>query len=740
MQDAAAVAGPSTLSPSTPVRPQSTSRASSLAGTPTSSYSTFNTQTPAAAFGSLAAGVEARLRDGEPSSASNGRPRRAKSESRKTSRRWSRTSERRSSSRNLGLGLRRPRSHADGVASGSNTQRRSISQALVRALAGESETEEEWSDDEHGRKIRRASTVHFLAHPSAYTEVIATYSPRVSAVIRPSGTHSPINGHHSRRRLSATAPSGGYGNIPYSDDDDQERQRGSAIEVLEIASEDIPYGVRKMEMLSRYMTTKPYIPIYIITLFTSLSSTTTPAVEPFLLSTFGGHAYISSIAIVTSIAYAVCKPPMAKILDTFGRAEGLAISALLYGLGFILVSSSSGIVSFAAARVLGSAGAQGINLAQQVIVADITSLASRALVTSTIFLPWLLTPWLGPPLGQVFKDAGEAGYRSAYTLFGVAVPLSCLFLLFFLWNGYRKVLQIAKDSKPVVEALKQTAGDGESVQADDALVWEPRGVAELATEAREELDLLGIIYLMTGATLFLLPLSLAATSAKAWSDRKLHPEVVQPQSLISVCSTVPWTRCFRAGHSPSSSLPRDIRRGIPTHPYATHAQSDSHVWLSSGRLSLLLPIRLRILLSLLSPSFPLIFSARCFVHRSIICLLGINSCAGMRVIDQVHTEIQDLDDPRHLAAHGRSLHDGPVSLSGQHDIRDRYQPSDRRPRWWLHYARSTAWRTERGLASRCCHCYSCLLDDHADRRCSWRGSKRSNLVDLPAKETGGISA
>jgi MFS family permease len=317
-----------------------------------------------------------------------------------------------------------------------------------------------------------------------------------------------------------TAPSGGYGNIPYSDNEDEERQHGSAVEVLEITSSDIPYGVRKMEMLSRYMTTKPYIPIYIITLFTSLSSTTTPAVEPFLLSTFGGHAYISSIAIVTSIAYAVCKPPMAKILDTFGRAEGLAISAVLYGLGFFLVSSSSGIVSFAAARVLGSAGAQGINLAQQVIVADITSLASRALVTSTIFLPWLLTPWLGPPLGQVFKDAGEAGYRSAYTLFGIAVPLSCLFLLFFLWNGYRKVLKIAKDSKPMMEALKQATGNGESVQADDALTWEPRGITDLATEAREELDLLGIIYLMTGATLFLLPLSLAATSAKAWSDRE----------------------------------------------------------------------------------------------------------------------------------------------------------------------------------------------------------------------------
>jgi MFS family permease len=89
-----------------------------------------------------------------------------------------------------------------------------------------------------------------------------------------------------------------------------------------------------MEVISRYVPKSLlYTAIYLITLFTSLSSTTTPAVEPFLLSLFGAHSYISSIAIVTSIAFAVCKPPMAKILDVFGRAEGLAVSAILYGIG-----------------------------------------------------------------------------------------------------------------------------------------------------------------------------------------------------------------------------------------------------------------------------------------------------------------------------------------------------------------------------------------------------------------------
>ena len=194
--------------------------------------------------------------------------------------------------------------------------------------------------------------------------------------------------------------------------------------------------------------------------------------------------------------------------------------------GQLLVGSSQGIVTFACARVIGSAGAQGINLSQQVIVADITSLASRALVTSTIFLPWLISPWIGPRIGAFLLGFGEQGYRAAYTIFGILVPISCLALLVALWQAYRHVRNLTSQARPVLEALKDAADtDGsDTIVADDALNWRPRGMADLATEARNELDLLGIFYLMVGCTLFLLPLSLAANSAKAWRDREsLHP-------------------------------------------------------------------------------------------------------------------------------------------------------------------------------------------------------------------------
>lgn len=42
------------------------------------------------------------------------------------------------------------------------------------------------------------------------------------------------------------------------------------------------------------------------------------------------------------IAFAVGKPPMAKVLDVFGRCEGVALAAALYTIGgSILMPSSS---------------------------------------------------------------------------------------------------------------------------------------------------------------------------------------------------------------------------------------------------------------------------------------------------------------------------------------------------------------------------------------------------------------
>lgn len=66
----------------------------------------------------------------------------------------------------------------------------------------------------------------------------------------------------------------------------------------------IPYGVGKMELLSKHVSSKRlvYVSIYIIIFAQSLAHTTPKVVEPFLLSLFNGHSYVSAINTVAAVS------------------------------------------------------------------------------------------------------------------------------------------------------------------------------------------------------------------------------------------------------------------------------------------------------------------------------------------------------------------------------------------------------------------------------------------------------
>lgn len=69
------------------------------------------------------------------------------------------------------------------------------------------------------------------------------------------------------------------------------------------------------------------------------------------------------------------KPPFTKILDVFGRAEGISVAATLYSIGYLLTAASTNVRVFIVARAISALGGQGLQLAQQIIVAG----ESRAL-------------------------------------------------------------------------------------------------------------------------------------------------------------------------------------------------------------------------------------------------------------------------------------------------------------------------------------------------------------------------
>ncbi|KAH8917445.1 MFS general substrate transporter [Atractiella rhizophila] len=265
--------------------------------------------------------------------------------------------------------------------------------------------------------------------------------------------------------------------------------------------------------------------VYILSISTSLEANVTPTIEPYFLSLFKAHGFLSSVYVAINIALAVGKPPLAKVLDVFGRAEGIALSGVTYGIGYVLIAFAGSIQMFGVGKIVAALGSQGLQLSQQVVVADTSSLTSRAFIISTISLPWLFTTWIGPPIGNFFLLGGETLYRIAYLIFAVLVPLSALYLsfrLFWEWNRVARFLRSLQEEDDVEsdeESVEKLAGI--PTHLGDAFGAEG-GLRVALKNVWRELDGFGMLLLTLGCSFILFPLSVGAEWKKGWGDYRLY--------------------------------------------------------------------------------------------------------------------------------------------------------------------------------------------------------------------------
>lgn len=217
---------------------------------------------------------------------------------------------------------------------------------------------------------------------------------------------------------------------------------------------------------------------------------------------------------------------MAKFLDVFGRAEGFVLAASLYSLGFLLTASSTSATSFIISRAIAALGGQGLQLASQVLIADTTTLTNRGLLTSTISLPWLVTTWIGPPLGQFFESRGEKGMRVGYGLFGVLLPLAASVLIGTLMLEWRKVKSLVSSPHSAsIKSRSRRSSSNREIIGDKFLdlkieleAGRDRTLGRKMGKLWKELDIVGLITLTLSCGLILLPLSLAARRPASWLD------------------------------------------------------------------------------------------------------------------------------------------------------------------------------------------------------------------------------
>ncbi|KUI58342.1 Siderophore iron transporter mirB [Cytospora mali] len=225
----------------------------------------------------------------------------------------------------------------------------------------------------------------------------------------------------------------------------------------------------------------------------SMEQQTTLNLLPFVVSDFSAHSLIPAIGIASFILSGVLRLPVAKMIDTWGRPQGLAAMTVMATLGLVLMAACNSATTYAAAQVLRVVGFSGFSFILEIIIADTSSLKDRALAFACTGSPAIATNLLGPPAAQWFLH--HSSWRTAFALFAVLTPLVALPVFGILESNTRKArrLGILKSSK-----------SGRS--------W-----SQALCYYAVEFDAVGVFLVGGGLTLILLPFSIAGSSTSKWS-------------------------------------------------------------------------------------------------------------------------------------------------------------------------------------------------------------------------------
>lgn len=249
---------------------------------------------------------------------------------------------------------------------------------------------------------------------------------------------------------------------------------------------------------------------------TSLEGQVTLPLLVYVTSSFRQHSLVSTVSVVQGVIngrslclslplisapsdsqIAVVKPPMAKIADVVGRLEAFTLSVFLFVLGYIQMSASTNVQTFASAQIFYSAGSTGMLILQQIFIADTSDLSNRALFSTLPDIPYLFTTWMGPPIAKSIYDL-LGDWRWGYAMWTIILPVAFLPLaLLLLLNGRRAwALNLAPQGLPTLRG----------------------GFFTILGNIWWDLDVGGILLLSGGFTLILVPCTIASIVPDGWEN------------------------------------------------------------------------------------------------------------------------------------------------------------------------------------------------------------------------------
>ncbi|KAF8815683.1 MFS general substrate transporter [Phlegmacium glaucopus] len=230
---------------------------------------------------------------------------------------------------------------------------------------------------------------------------------------------------------------------------------------------------------------------------------------------------LTGIQTGAGVVLGVVKPPIAKFSDVLGRGETYLLITTIYVLSYALAAAAPSISVYAVSSIFYAIGNTGIQLLNQVIIADFSTTRWRGFAIGFSYSPGLITPWASAFIIESVTTG--IGWRWGIGMFAIMMPVCAAFVIGPLLYYSRKA---------------KKAG---------LIVTKRISLYEFCSL----IDLGGIILLSGGSAMLLLPIALSATTAGGWKTPWVDAVLALGILFLASCSyriaLVPYEK-FLAKH------------------------------------------------------------------------------------------------------------------------------------------------------------------------------------------------
>lgn len=233
--------------------------------------------------------------------------------------------------------------------------------------------------------------------------------------------------------------------------------------------------------------------LWLIEFVLAFSNGIVNTLTPYVTSSFQEHSLTALTSVISSIVAGVWKLPYAKIMNVWGRPHAFALSVIFITMGLIMMAGCHNVQTYCAAQVFYWMGYNGIDFSITVFIADTSKLKNRGFMIAYASSPFIITTWIyGYAANSVLSGIG---FRWGFGVFSIVIPIVCAPFGIIHWINQRK--------------------------AAKAGLIPPRATANMSLSQKtfhylKEFDVIGLLILATGLSLFLLAFNIYSYQRDTW--------------------------------------------------------------------------------------------------------------------------------------------------------------------------------------------------------------------------------